>query len=350
LQQSSNVYFLGKLILAEGSSVSTDRLGSVRAGGPGGLGYQAQYPYGVEYTLTANDREKYATYTRDSLTWLDYAVNRYYSSQWGRFLSPDPSAASTDLADPGSWNQYSYGNSDPVNHNDPTGLDWGALPGIPGSPGFGTFGMNLAGCLVYEDVLGSWGFMVWDEGYYYAGPGFLFGIGYYCPNFAAFGGGGGGSGQLVIRNLQKSGRHYDQAANTFQDILKSIDPDCLGFLQSGGNNLNDYVSGLLSNGLLAVGDFVANIAAFTGTGGTNLPPGAAAIVVNNNGAFFSSNFYVDQGSIVGGTPEADVFILLHELGHALGANGFQNDYNNKQAGKSNDQLISQHCQKTLGAQ
>src|ERR1017187_3682198 len=115
-QQRYNVYFLGKLILAEGTSVATDRLGSVRSGGPGGLGYQAQYPYGVEYTLTANDREKYATYTRDSLTGLDYATNRYYSSQWGRFLSPDPYPKRVG-------NRYAYAHNDPVNNNDPTGLD-----------------------------------------------------------------------------------------------------------------------------------------------------------------------------------------------------------------------------------
>jgi len=81
--------------LAEGTFVSTDRLDSVRNGGPGNLGYQAQYPYGAEYTpTTVNDREKYATYTRDSVSGLDYAANRYYSSQWGRFLSPDPYAGS----------------------------------------------------------------------------------------------------------------------------------------------------------------------------------------------------------------------------------------------------------------
>ena len=49
MQQSENVYFLGKLISAEGNTVQTDRLGSVRSGGPGGLGHQAQFPYGVEY-------------------------------------------------------------------------------------------------------------------------------------------------------------------------------------------------------------------------------------------------------------------------------------------------------------
>ena len=99
-QRSENVYFLGKLISAEGNLVTTDRLGSVRSGGPGGLGYQAQFPYGVEYTATANDREKYATYTRDSVTGLDYAMNRYYSSQWGRFLSPDPYGGEREPAYP----------------------------------------------------------------------------------------------------------------------------------------------------------------------------------------------------------------------------------------------------------
>jgi RHS repeat-associated protein len=123
-QQSQNLYFLGKLIVAEGNGVSTDRLGSVRNGQ---TGYEAQYPYGVEYTTTANDREKYATYTRDSVTGLDYAVNRYYSSQWGRFLSPDPyrsnSGGPGDPADPQSWNRYTYTRNDPVNRLDPTGLN-----------------------------------------------------------------------------------------------------------------------------------------------------------------------------------------------------------------------------------
>jgi len=109
--------------VAEGNFVQTDRLGSVRSGGPGGLGYQAQYPYGVEYTpQTVNDREKYATYTRDSVTGLDYAMNRYYSSQWGRFLSPDPSGGSVAPGNPQSWNRYGYAANDPANRADPTGL------------------------------------------------------------------------------------------------------------------------------------------------------------------------------------------------------------------------------------
>jgi len=111
--QSYNVYFAGMLIVAEGNTVATDRLGSVRWGGPSGLGYQAQYPYGTEYTLTANDREKYATYTRDSVSGLDYAMNRYYWSQSGRFLSPDPNSRSIRLRHPQSWNRYAYVRNDP---------------------------------------------------------------------------------------------------------------------------------------------------------------------------------------------------------------------------------------------
>ena len=121
-QQSTNVYFAGRLVTAEGNLVATDRLASVRSDGSGNLGYQAQYPYGVEYSPTINDREKYATYTRDSVSGLDYAGNRYYWSQWGRFLSPDPYANSAGLGDPGSWNRYAYTRNDPANRLDPTGL------------------------------------------------------------------------------------------------------------------------------------------------------------------------------------------------------------------------------------
>jgi len=126
-----NVYFAGILLAEEGNPVTTDRLGSVRSGGPNNLGYQAQFPYGAEYTVAANDREKYATYTRDSLTGLDYAMNRYYSSQWGRFLSPDRYHGSTNLRNPQSWNWYSYVVGDPINGNDPFGLD-GSASGVFG--------------------------------------------------------------------------------------------------------------------------------------------------------------------------------------------------------------------------
>jgi hypothetical protein len=49
----------------------------------------------------------------------------------------------------------------------------------------------------------------------------------------------------------------------------------------------------------------------------------------------------------GGTGQAQVEILLHELGHALGATRFQNEYGNTGNGKSNDNLINENCSKTI---
>ncbi len=69
-----------------------------------------------------NDQEKFASYTRDSATTLDYANQRYYSSIVGRFMQPDPYEGSEDLNTPQSWNRFSYVLNDPENSIDPTGL------------------------------------------------------------------------------------------------------------------------------------------------------------------------------------------------------------------------------------
>ena len=84
------------------------------------------FPYGEDKgTVGANDSWKFATYWRDSVSGLDYAVNRYYSSTLGRFLTPDPYSANTggpgDPASPYSWNHYLYGADDPVGNTDPFG-------------------------------------------------------------------------------------------------------------------------------------------------------------------------------------------------------------------------------------
>jgi len=79
------------------------------------------YPYGEEKTVTADEQLKFATYRRDSESRLDYAVNRYYSSAMGRFLSPDPKSRSMSIVSPSTFNRYSYVMNDPVNRDDPTG-------------------------------------------------------------------------------------------------------------------------------------------------------------------------------------------------------------------------------------
>ncbi len=86
------------------------------------------YPYGDEISSSANDREKFATYTRDSYTGLDYADQRYYASSYGRFNTVDPLRRSARSDRPLTWDRFVYCEDDPVNCSDPTGLiDWGRV-------------------------------------------------------------------------------------------------------------------------------------------------------------------------------------------------------------------------------
>jgi RHS repeat-associated protein len=84
-----------------------DRLGSVGK----------YYPFGEDRNTTyiPADQVKFATYTRDSATSLDYADQRYYVSTFGRFMTADPYQGSGGPKEPGSWNRYGYSMNDPVN-------------------------------------------------------------------------------------------------------------------------------------------------------------------------------------------------------------------------------------------
>jgi RHS repeat-associated protein len=286
------------------------------------------YPWGEERGQgTADGRTKFAGYYRD-MPGQDYAMARYYSASSGSFWSPDPGGMkNANAANPLTWNRYGYVMGDPVNRTDRRGLcsDQDDPPCFSAeadadAPLPGDGGDTNNGQLAQES----------DD-----------------AQSGSAGAAGGGS--LHVTNVAKSGANYNLVASTFQRIQSNIDPDCLAFLQSGGGNLSGYVNDLIDNQLLAVANFTSTIAAFTGTGGTDIPAGTAAIVVNNNGAFFDSDFAVDHGRYKGGTKQADVFILLHELGHALSASGFQADYNNPKAGQANDKLIDQNCGATVKA-
>jgi RHS repeat-associated protein len=117
------VYFGGKLMRSAGVTVVTDRLGSVRANS--NWERMNYFPYGEERTSTADGREKFGTYFRDS-GGVDYADQRYYASAGGRFLTPDPYSATasspTDSSTPVGWNRYAYVQSDPINFRDRQGL------------------------------------------------------------------------------------------------------------------------------------------------------------------------------------------------------------------------------------
>jgi RHS repeat-associated protein len=135
---TERLYFGGKHVRTQAAPRQTDYAGVVidwavpvtvdRLGSAG-----TYYPYGE----ARSSPSEFATYQRDN-TGLDYAQNRYYSSQIARFTTADPYKASGGPADPQSWNRYAYVHGDPINFGDPNGLDECAAQ--YGTPCFSTTG------------------------------------------------------------------------------------------------------------------------------------------------------------------------------------------------------------------
>ncbi len=81
-------------------------------------------PFGeLNSTDSGIDTHKFTGKERDSESNLDNFGARYYSSNVGRFMSPDPDNTGATLQSPQSWNAYSYVLNNPLNAIDPTGLD-----------------------------------------------------------------------------------------------------------------------------------------------------------------------------------------------------------------------------------
>jgi RHS repeat-associated protein len=144
---SLNTWFGGRLLKPQ------DRLNSIGK----------YFPYGEDRTSPSpanptNGQEKFATYTRDAETGLDYAYQRYYTAGLGRFMTPDPYGRSGHPYAPQSWNRYEYVHGDPVGHTDSLGLFLSVAPGgldssfefgdgvdsAGGGGGAGKFGLNFA--------------------------------------------------------------------------------------------------------------------------------------------------------------------------------------------------------------
>jgi RHS repeat-associated protein len=120
-----------------GTNIITDENGDVVTS----LDY---YPYGATRvdTGTHDEDRQYTGYTRDVVTGLDYAVQRYYLNTRGRFLSQDPVALAlgnwdlikektngdvkTYLSNPQKHNSYSYAFNNPVKYEDQNG-EWAII-------------------------------------------------------------------------------------------------------------------------------------------------------------------------------------------------------------------------------
>jgi len=84
------------------------------------------YPWGRERQFSSSDGNhyKFNGKERDSESGLDYFGARYMSSQYGRFMTPDPKLPSVrSLINPQKWNKYAYTINNPLRYFDPDGME-----------------------------------------------------------------------------------------------------------------------------------------------------------------------------------------------------------------------------------
>ena len=273
---------------------------------------------------------------------LDYAVNRYYSSALGRFVTPDPYLASGGTADPGSWNRYVYAASDPVNGFDPEGLFvWvangclAALSRIPQVGGSAPAGM-AAMCQMAQ----------MNEGLHPAMEAVVSAVA------VAIGGGGAtgptftkGRGDLSYANLTGTGQQVTDVKNQLLLLEVNIDLDCAQWLATNlSSGLNDMIEHM------TVGVFDGAKSSKTGTW-VSFPIVAVAndagysVLINSAGGYFGAGL------------KNDFEVLIHEIAHLANAPGFQHDGDTdakgnltqaaKDAQAANAKLIESHCSKTI---
>ncbi len=329
---SLNTWFGGRLLKPQ------DRLNSIGK----------YFPYGEDRVNPTpanppNGQEKFATYTRDAETGLDYAYQRYYTAGLGRFMTPDPLDASATPTAPQSWNRYDYTHGDPINHLDPTG----AYPcgGDFASDGSGTFSVTVNDCS--SDAGGGGG----------AGRGINFA--WVWMNIADV------RGETILSQQTKAVR---STVIRLRGALSS-DSDCLGWLMSGiaGDDLASFNK--LFNALIGVGGQsplagAVNFAQVgldplvgdTGNGYTGTDIGTGfAININTSGAFFTNTVGVGYAtnpmikSIQPASPRAQMFIVLHEVAHYFQAPGFIQADNTTGRQTFNNDLLGQKCSKTIAS-
>ncbi len=343
-EKKTDVYFRQQLIwegpLASGTGAGgalvLDRLGTAVV--KDGQKY-AYFPYGEPRVGTG---DHFATYQRDA-TGFDYALNRYYSNVAGRFLTPDPYGGSAWRINPQSWNRYTYAGDDPVNANDPEGLNVTWLP-----PAGGEEGPPQGACDIFPNMFfpecgrneGAW-----------IGMSFLFNE----TQLATWEGGTSHGWLLTVKGLSTTSVKAVTVQNDLRWLQQAIldNSDCAKWLNGSTSAIN-YMLNTPGSGatamMVGVGSFSpSGDNAAAGTGGTNLTPGSMLITVNVNGAFFKPGPSTAVGYgvpswITGGTDAAKALILLHELAHDLGAAGFdQNDGDNPAAQAANNSLVMQNC-------
>ncbi len=75
------------------------------------------------FSAASREGYKFTGKERDAESGLDYFGARYYGSNMGRFVTPDPLMASAHASNPQSLNRYAYVYNNPLGWIDPYGLD-----------------------------------------------------------------------------------------------------------------------------------------------------------------------------------------------------------------------------------
>jgi RHS repeat-associated protein len=340
----TQVYFGGMLVFGEGDRrLTMDRLGStVRTEGYFQPEYRYRYyPYGEQQGGSSNeDQVKFGTYWRDTVSGLDYAQNRYFAATQGRFTSADPYVMSGGMGDSQGWNRYTYVGNDPVNFNDPRGL-------MQQAP---TYSITVT-AMGLGDLEFWWAMTLRN---WYAEPG---------GGGADPGGNGGNSNKLgSYEALVKAEKLLVTAGDM---ALKALTiPDCAKLFVPAGYTLKDPVTGGTLDPATVLNQLLKATATLADRGwGTigfsaNMNDNTMATTAGFGYTFSLGGGYYRSVKVKMnmvywnmGYLQANVTVLLHELGHVmnklaegiLSINSFADDSGSDDKSTANTRLVEDNC-------
>jgi hypothetical protein len=153
----------------------------------------------------------------------------------------------------------------------------------------------------------------------------------------------------------KTGPQQQSIYATLDFILAHMDAQCAVTLPGASDMVRALEADKQNEQMILVGHGVFAdplLAAFTGNSG-NVPPGYMMVVADNGGFFTDvvpghpKNFLMIANEFHGGTNQAKVEILLHELGHATNAPGFVSDFGSREKIDHNNALVMTGCKNVI---
>ena len=171
----------------------------------------------------------------------------------------------------------------------------------------------------------------------------------------------------IVDNPSKTGVQQESIYRTLDFISNNLDASCTATLPMAKDMIVALESDRVNEQTILIGHADFHFAAAF-TGATKDTPGYL-ILVANDGAFFTADERVIPAAAPsglgmtlggettlsnviahqyrGGSNQAKVVILLHELGHATNAPGFVPDYGNPSKVDHNDSLITNGCKNVV---